>query len=409
MARVVNVQSEKDLKRLRKAVEKTFGKSILTQTDCEHLTHDVINKTNVRLSQQTLRRFFGLVASASSASISTLNSLCQFAGYKDWVSFIQAKQKNVRKAEIKTLSGEEILFIKDFYSIQLDVWGDKNFYNASYNIARKIVSSDYDESLLKWLATNPTSQRFFYEYFPYLEGLGGNYINGIKWYLKNAKKEEAKAFGNSLLFLGCFLTTDEEGMETQFHSLKKLEIDVSIHPLPLARLIGNHILYYSKTDRSLFHEWVNIGIHQYLDGYHSNNPKTHCFPGFHFMLADYLLLADEYEKALVVIENFEQIHIHLESFYKPHDSYIEIVKLQKAMALVFSGQEVKGKKLLKEIHPQAFWFFNKKFYWIRYLLLELYLTNQAAVIKRQKLIGEIKSLIAETRFNYFNIYLERYL
>lgn len=409
MARFVNIQSEKDLNRLRRSVERTFGKRVQTQTDCDHLVNDVNEKTDFKISQQTLRRFFGLINSPSFASLSTLNVLCQFTGYKDWVSFVQSGRSNLQKSEIKTLSDEEIFFIKDFYSIPLDVWGDTNFYNASHNIARKIVASDCPGSLFKWLAFNPTSQIFFYEMFPYIDGISGSYANGIRAYLNQKKTKEAKAFGHSLLFLGAFLTGDATEMENHFHSLKKMDIDTSIHPLPLARLIGNHILYYSKKNPRLFNEWVNKGIHEYLNNYDSKSPKAYYFPGFHFMLTDYLLLADEYEKALYVIEIFEQIHIHLNPLFIPHDSYVEVVKLQKAIALVFSNQEENGKKLLKEINPQIFWFFNKKFYWIRYLLLQLHFVNLTGIIKKQKLIAEIKSIIAETEFSYFDTYLKRFL
>lgn len=408
MARLVNVQNEKDLNRLRESVERTFGKRVLTQTDCIHLVNDVREKTAVQLSQQTLRRFFGLIHSSSFTSLSTLNVLCQLTGHKDWINFVQSKTTSSKKS-IKILSDEEILFIKDFYSISLDVWGDKNFYNASFNVGYKIVSADHPDNLLRWLAANPTSQQFFYEYFPYLDGLAGNYASGIKTYLKYKKTTEAKAFGHSLLLLGGFLKDDWEEVSKQFQTVKRIDFDLSIHPLPLARLIGNRLLYYSKKDRKLFNEWLDKGVYHFLSNYHSKNPKSYCFPGFHFMLADYLLLVDEFEKALYVIESFEQIQVPFQSSFVPHDNSNEIVKLQKAIALTFLGYKEKGRKLMKEINPQFFWFFNKKFYWTRYLLLQLHLTKSTASAKKQKLITEIKILIADTNFNYFNRYLKKYL
>lgn len=62
----------------------------------EALSDELFDHTGVRLSPVTLKRLWGKVAYQSSPSISTLNTLAIYLGYKNWIDF----QKSLEKAAI---------------------------------------------------------------------------------------------------------------------------------------------------------------------------------------------------------------------------------------------------------------------------------------------------------------------
>ena len=76
------------LEKLKQQVAKTFGKPISTKPDCVALSDEVQQRTEVYLSESTLRRFFGLIVSPSQPSLQTLDTLAQFVGCDNWHAFI---------------------------------------------------------------------------------------------------------------------------------------------------------------------------------------------------------------------------------------------------------------------------------------------------------------------------------
>lgn len=67
-----------------------WGKSdTWTNYDFEKLSDEVHNRTDVRLSVTTLKRIWGKVKYENAPTLTTLNTLAQFAGYIDWRNFCQ--------------------------------------------------------------------------------------------------------------------------------------------------------------------------------------------------------------------------------------------------------------------------------------------------------------------------------
>lgn len=80
----------KSFQRLRILIEEQlqWGESIgWNNYDFEKLSDRVQEKTGVTLSVSTLKRIFGRVNYKSAPSLTTLNTLTQFAGFEDWRSF----------------------------------------------------------------------------------------------------------------------------------------------------------------------------------------------------------------------------------------------------------------------------------------------------------------------------------
>lgn len=88
---------------LRKEVEHTLGMPIRTPKDFDLLSNKIYEKTHEQINSFTLKRFYGYI-DRGRCSRATLDIICRFAGYGDWLGFVQ-KKKEENAAES---SSEEI-------------------------------------------------------------------------------------------------------------------------------------------------------------------------------------------------------------------------------------------------------------------------------------------------------------
>jgi hypothetical protein len=66
---------------------KTAGFDITSRGDCERLSNLILEKTDILLSYNTLRRFFGLIP-YTKPNKTTLNTLANYNGYDSFTHFI---------------------------------------------------------------------------------------------------------------------------------------------------------------------------------------------------------------------------------------------------------------------------------------------------------------------------------
>ena len=66
---------------LRKELENSFGRKVLSSRDCLQMVDDIYQKTGYTINTNTLRRFFGLVKTDYNASPSTLSILLKYCGF----------------------------------------------------------------------------------------------------------------------------------------------------------------------------------------------------------------------------------------------------------------------------------------------------------------------------------------
>ncbi|MFM6947018.1 MAG: hypothetical protein ACKOWW_07745 [Flavobacteriales bacterium] len=71
---------------LKAQVEKTFGQKIARRQHAELLAQDIYLKTNILVSYNTIRRFFGMVAHTTPRQ-TTLDTLAVYCGFKDFLDF----------------------------------------------------------------------------------------------------------------------------------------------------------------------------------------------------------------------------------------------------------------------------------------------------------------------------------
>src|SRR5690606_37307030 len=95
---------------------------------------------------------------------------------------------------------------------------------------------------------------YFFERFPYIDGLCTDYKRSIQLYLQK-KQKEAQIFGNSLLFLSAFLSGRNEELKLFLERLNKFNLDRNLHPFTIARYIGSNILYEQRRNENTDH-WI---------------------------------------------------------------------------------------------------------------------------------------------------------
>lgn len=74
---------------LKRAVEKTVSRAMITTSDFDHLAASLLEATKVRVSAMTLKRFWGYLGEKNMKQprLSTLNALAQYVGYTDWMTY----------------------------------------------------------------------------------------------------------------------------------------------------------------------------------------------------------------------------------------------------------------------------------------------------------------------------------
>ncbi len=183
-----SITTKADIVAIQYAIERYFGRQIINYKDCTALCNDIYKRFEIKMSEQTIRRFFGLIKSQNETSITTLNILARYIEYNGWEDFIQSEH-----LPLNALSAEQETFIREFYNIIIlpseIIYPpqDVSYYQISYILATRIVRHDFSVSLIQMLARNPASQLFFYEMFPYYDGLAGKYAEGINEYIKENK------------------------------------------------------------------------------------------------------------------------------------------------------------------------------------------------------------------------------
>ncbi len=172
---------------LKKAIELSFGNKITHSHQCEDLALNINSICGLPIGANTIRRFLGFLNSPFQPSKKTLDILSLYSGYEDWNSF----KENLSLHAFHPMSiDEEEKFYLEFYKIKVTPEADLNYHNACRNIAHRIL---FNPALLQKLspklARNPTAHIYFFERFPYIDGLGGKYKNCVNnIYKKKIKK-----------------------------------------------------------------------------------------------------------------------------------------------------------------------------------------------------------------------------
>lgn len=85
---------EIELSELRTRIEAMYGKQLLTTTDFEEFSVMLKRKHNAEISSSTLKRLWGYVSDVHKPRTTTLDTLTQYVGYKDYADFVSQLKKD---------------------------------------------------------------------------------------------------------------------------------------------------------------------------------------------------------------------------------------------------------------------------------------------------------------------------
>lgn len=386
------------LEELKTFTNNTFTEPIKHSFQCEELSKHIKKVTGYYISAQTLRRLYGFIKSDFYPSIKTVNVLSLYNGFPNWHSFTeQLTDKNFRAL---TLDQEASLYLS-FYEIEIHEERDMNYHNASKNIALRILfNSQLLSKLSSSLASNPVSQVYFFERFPYTDGLDSPvYKRSIQQYLQK-QTTEAQIFGNSLLFLSSFLCNKPKELNRSYEQLMQFKLNDNIHPFAIARFLGSKLLYHQLKNKSLgeimneIDEWNNFFL-----------PKEKItiwqYPYFQHLMACYLNLAGLFNESYKVIRSIrmEDEEYEIESGYKEALHVISSIARHSVSSFDYKNWFTDESENYFETISPLF----KNFYLLQALCVYRSLVKGK---KREKANERISKLVNQTGFIYFTNFLE---
>ena len=383
---------------LKNKIELRYGKTITYSAECDKLASHIYHAIGVKISAQTLRRVLGFINDGAMPSKSTLQVICSYCNVDHVEELFAAK-----KPKLSAIDLEQINFIKSFYAIDLSSGYDFNYQKACGNIARKIINQpNYLEALSGFLTSNAIAQIFFFERFPYIDGITGDYKKHFKRYVQSKKDQEAQLFGNCILFLGAYLSQNKIELTDYLTRINSIAVHQEMHPFPQARKIMSNILYHHRyRDKTELGKWKEIAFEEEKKQLRGNTPSAH-FPFFQFTMADAFNLIGDYESALKMI--------HLADLdYKRYDNgvvelgYFECFDLVRAITYYHIGRKEDATRILNRIESAKFIFICHDYFLIQQKILELNRCKSTATKKYQKIETEISGLINKTGFTTFKV------
>lgn len=398
MARIKTLLNETHEKILIDEVSKKYGREIKYSHQCEKLSADIKHSTKKDIGANTIRRAFGFLKKEHSSSLKTLDILAEYSGYDHWSSFTEQADK--LKYEPLSIQTESAYYL-NFYKIEMREEGDMNYHNACRNMALRIL---FNNALLDKLATplakNPISQIYFYERFPYIDGLGSDYKKYLKFYLQHKSTDESRIFGNALLFLSAFLCENSKELNTYHSSLKQIQINDTMHPFTIARYLGSNILYGYKRHLDI-KEWIEEAFKWNKFFLLKKNISFWHFPYYQYMICDYLNLAEEFENSLTIIDStrlYKKEEYEIEEGYEQGWEIISNISKHKKIGVDFRRQ-IDSTNALNFCNPLF-----KKLYELQVLSIQKKFLEKGK--RKEKIRIAITQLIKETGFVFFNNYLE---
>lgn len=392
MARKTNKVNTVDVNHLRKEVIKQTAFNIDNPVDCVRLSDAVFRKTKHYISAATLKRFMGFYASGFKPSYQTLDILSIYCGYDGWTDY-----NNPSKTKT-TVTNEELALFTSFFNIKDYTQisdHDETMQLLSRRIAERLREDPKAfEKIVPELAKNKLAQTFYFEHFPDYDNLVSYQYKGYIEYLKHKTTPEALLFGNCMLFFRAFLLMDVSLMKHYYEILLKLNVPDNIHPMPLGRYYQCLMLYTHIIERKpltkILKQIYALEKQMPRIGLHFKN-----FPGFHYFVADALVLCGYYKDVLKIITlATNNYRIYREFVWK---GYYRQFQLMQAEAYYHLNEKEKALALLHKIHPKQFYFISRGYFTIRCNLLKSQLGIGTKEIKTQT-----QALLKKCEFLCFN-------
>jgi hypothetical protein len=236
---------------LRKELENSFGRKILSSRDCLQLVDDIYQKTGYTINANTLRRFFGLVKTAYSASPSTLTILSKYCGFN---SIDEIGKIAVNGNTDVSINNEEIL--RYMTSLFRDIPPGEGNNQVLYSLVQQtIVFLERNPSLIdrfqREISKTTAGQYYYFEQSVNMDRLNGYYGDGLRHYVRGKNTNEARIFAHSLQVFRYWLTRNVESMEKHISEISSISVSQNYPPHILGRLIAARLFYADIKNESI--------------------------------------------------------------------------------------------------------------------------------------------------------------
>ncbi len=375
---------------LKSEVEKIFGRRILSSADCQNLCEAILQTCGIKISFNTVRRYFNLMKSTSQPSSFTLNTLCNYCGYSSFDDFVIVKRPNEIAAN-QTQDHIVLSYLTLFFK-QIEVCKKTDLTYLSL-VQQTILHLEHYPSIIdrfqREIAKTKNGQSFYFEQFIFIDKLNSYYGSGLHYYLNEKKTREAQLFGHSLLCFRAWLIQDYEGVEKHSEKVMECGVDESIsHPVN-ARYFATQ-LYYAHVFGVGIEAIIVEARRFYLSMLRSKEDNTglNCFE---VIIAEALILTSQYEEALFYIDEvLKNVKTNIPSYIDV--ALYENVSLLKSIVFAHTGKKLKAYEILQDINPYKYSFLSRQY------LNILYLSNKQFLRNNNEDEMQIRHLIAETGF-----------
>lgn len=221
MSRTPNIVNPDSIERLKLHIKEKSGISGNSFREIQQLICYIKKDTEEYLSVQTLNRFYGLITSNFSPSLSTLNILSLFLNY---CSFEEFEKLSVYKNSRSSLhTSVEKLFQSLFFN-SYTACNDKNLKWIFHNLYCMIEKNEIlPEDIYPLMAQSPFGRNLFYEQFVYIDKLNGWYGDSLKYLEMQVTTCQEKIFVWSTLCCKYFLNNDCEMFNLYFKKIDQID------------------------------------------------------------------------------------------------------------------------------------------------------------------------------------------
>lgn len=387
------------MKKIKPIIENRYGKPITFSSECIDVSKHILNTTGLNISAQTLRRMLGFIDSKVMPSKNSLEIIALYCGFN---SFKDLKQS--QKKQINISKNDNITIIKSFYNIDLHAAYDFNYQNACGNIAELILNDlPLLNQISSFLSKNKIAQIFFFERFPYIDGLCNGYETSLKKYYQEKKTTEAQLFSLCLLHLGAVLSLNKQKAKKYLHAINTIPVTKDVHSFVIARKLMANLLnaYNDKNDLLL----ESLIYDAFTTEENIQKTKKDYFPFFAFVMTDAFHLIErplEAEKMLRIC-NAYQAPTNSNVNEMPIDlGYIKGIELMNGLSAYHLGDHKKAKRILNSIEVQNIPFIFRNYFLIQMKRIEYKLCVKASSKKKTSIYNEIEALIEKTGFVFFD-------
>lgn len=387
------------MRKIKPIIENRYGKPITFSSECIDVSKHIFNTTGLTLSAQTLRRMLGFIDSKVMPSKNSLEIIALYCGFNSFKDLNQSQKKHINISK-----NDNITIIKSFYNIDLHAAYDFNYQNACGNIAELILNDlPLLNQISSFLSKNKIAQIFFFERFPYIDGLCNGYETSLKKYCQEKKTNEAQLFSLCLMHLGAVLSLNKQKAKKYLHAINTIPVTKDVHSFVIARkLMANLLNAYSDKNDLLLESLI---YDAFTTEENIQKTKKDYFPFFAFVMTDAFHLIErplEAEKMLRIC-NAYQAPTNCNVNEMPIDlGYIKGIELMNGLSAYHLGDHKKAKRILNSIEVQNIPFIFRNYFLIQMKRIEYKLCVKASSKKKTSIHNELNALIEKTGFVFFD-------